>query len=65
MLTPNEAHHRKGELKKHWKWYWKEKQDAKKQLELEIKSGDISNSLQIHKLDSNADSQLNVGFFKA
>lgn len=27
MLTPNEAHHQRGELKKHWKWYWKEKQE--------------------------------------
>lgn len=26
MLTPEKAHHRTGELKKHWKWYWKEKQ---------------------------------------
>jgi transposase InsO family protein len=27
MLTPNEAHHKIGKLKKHWKWYWKEKQE--------------------------------------
>jgi len=27
MLTPNQAHNRIGELKKHWKWYWKEKQE--------------------------------------
>jgi len=27
MLTPNEAHHKTGKLKKHWKWYWKEKQE--------------------------------------
>jgi len=26
MLTPNEAHLKTGELKKHWTWYWKEKQ---------------------------------------
>lgn len=30
MLTPNEAHHKTGELKKHWKWYWKERQEALK-----------------------------------
>lgn len=46
MLTPNEAHHKKGELKKHWKWYWKEKQEAKKQLELEIENGGIPNQKQ-------------------
>ncbi len=46
MLTPNEAHYKTGDLKKHWKWYWKEKQDSKKQLELEIESGGISNQLQ-------------------
>ncbi len=28
MLTPNEAHHKVGKLKKHWKWYWKENQEA-------------------------------------
>jgi len=33
MLTPKEAHHKTGDLKKHWKWYWKEKQEAVKQLE--------------------------------
>ena len=27
MLTPNEAHHKIGKLKKHWKWYWKEEQE--------------------------------------
>ena len=27
MLTPNQAHDRIGALKKHWKWYWKEKQE--------------------------------------
>lgn len=26
LLTPQDAHHRIGKLKKHWKWYWKEKQ---------------------------------------
>ncbi|MFT5801817.1 MAG: putative transposase [Nonlabens sp.] len=26
LLTPNKAHHKTGKLKKHWKWYWKEKQ---------------------------------------
>ncbi len=25
-LTPNDAHHRVGRLKKHWKYYWKERQ---------------------------------------
>jgi len=25
-LTPNDAHHRVGRLKKHWKYYWKEGQ---------------------------------------
>ncbi|MEE9372032.1 MAG: integrase core domain-containing protein [Saprospiraceae bacterium] len=34
MLIPIEAHYKIGELKKHWMWYWREKQDAKKQLEL-------------------------------
>jgi len=29
MLTPNEAHHKTGRLKKHWKWYWREKQIPK------------------------------------
>jgi transposase InsO family protein len=28
MLTPNEAHYRNGHLKKHWKWYWKERQES-------------------------------------
>jgi len=46
MLTPNEAHHKKGELKKHWKWYWKEKQEAQKQLESEIEKGGIPNHKQ-------------------
>lgn len=27
MLSPNEAHHQTGDLKKHWKWYWKENQE--------------------------------------
>lgn len=27
MLTPNEAHCKTGDLKKHWKWYWKENQE--------------------------------------
>ncbi len=26
LLTPEHAHHRIGKLKKHWKWYWREKQ---------------------------------------
>ena len=26
LLTPNQAHHRIGRLKKHWKWYWRENQ---------------------------------------
>lgn len=26
LLTPNQAHHRRGKLKKHWKWYWRENQ---------------------------------------
>ena len=30
-LTPQEAHHRKGELKKHWRWYWKEKQEEQEE----------------------------------
>lgn len=25
LLTPNEGHHKTGQLKKHWKWYWREK----------------------------------------
>lgn len=24
MLTPNQAHHKVGQLEKHWKWYWRE-----------------------------------------
>lgn len=28
MLTPNQAHHHTGALKKHWKSYWKEKQEV-------------------------------------
>ena len=24
LLTPNQAHHKTGRLKKHWRWYWKE-----------------------------------------
>ena len=27
MLTPSKAHQKVGELKKHWRWYWKEAQD--------------------------------------
>lgn len=27
MLTPNEAHYQTGDLKKHWRWYWKENQE--------------------------------------
>lgn len=43
MLTPNQAHHRTGALKKHWKWYWKEKQEkALKKNE----GGGISNPTQ-------------------
>jgi transposase InsO family protein len=30
MLTPNEAHRKTGKLKMHWKWYWKEGQEALK-----------------------------------
>ncbi len=26
LLTPSQAHHRRGKLKKHWKWYWRENQ---------------------------------------
>ena len=26
MLTPNQAHHKNGKLKKQWTWYWKENQ---------------------------------------
>jgi len=29
MLTPDKAHHKIGKLKKHWKWYWREKQIPK------------------------------------
>ncbi len=29
LLTPSIAHHKRGKLKKHWKWYWKEKQVPK------------------------------------
>lgn len=29
LQTPNEAHHKKGKLKKHWKWYWREQQIPK------------------------------------
>ena len=29
LLTPNQAHHKTGALKKHWKWYWKERQVPK------------------------------------
>jgi len=46
MLTPNEAHHKMGDLKKHWRWYWKEKQQAQMQLEMEIESGAIPNQPQ-------------------
>jgi len=35
MLTPNEAHLKIGKLKKHWKWYWKEKQELLKLQEAE------------------------------
>ncbi len=28
LLTPNQAHHKTGKLKKHWKWYWREAQGA-------------------------------------
>ncbi len=38
MLTPMEAHHKTGDLKKHWKWYWKEEQEAMKQLEVELEA---------------------------
>lgn len=24
LLTPSQAHHEEGKLKKHWKWYWRE-----------------------------------------
>lgn len=46
MLTPNEAHHRIGQLKKHWKWYWKEQQNPKKQDASEKKEVAISNMSQ-------------------
>ena len=46
MLTPSEAHHKTGKLKKHWKWYWKEKQLEKKQLELKKESSGIPNQSQ-------------------
>jgi len=38
MLTPQEAHHKTGDLKKHWKWYWKEKQEAVKRLGVELEA---------------------------
>lgn len=39
MLTPKEAHHKTGDLKKHWKWYWKEKQEAMERLEAGPEAG--------------------------
>jgi len=38
MLTPNEAHHKTGKLKKHWKWYWKEKQELLEQSSENVKA---------------------------
>ncbi len=29
LLTPSQAHHKTGKLKKHWKWYWRHKQIPK------------------------------------
>jgi len=28
MLTPAEAHHKTGALKKHWKYYWKQQNET-------------------------------------
>jgi len=38
MLTPNEAHHKTGKLKKHWKWYWREKQELLQQSSENVKA---------------------------
>jgi len=41
MMTPNEAYNKTGELKKHWKWYWKEKQEALKNAEPEAREASV------------------------
>ena len=46
MLTPNAAHYQQGDLKKHWKRYWKEKQEARGEVEEETEGVVISNQSQ-------------------
>lgn len=47
MLTPNEAHLKIGELKKHWRWYWKEQQNETELQKLNEIAPVISNNSQI------------------
>ena len=46
MLTPNEAHYKTGDLKKHWKWYWKENQENQTSEVMEKEGIAISNHPQ-------------------
>lgn len=47
MLTPNEAHHQVGKLKKHWRWYWKEQQILEKLKDSVELASAIPNNSQI------------------
>ena len=46
MMTPDQAYDRIGNLKKHWKWYWKEKQELQKLEEQATQADGIPNQTQ-------------------
>ena len=46
MMTPDQAYDRIGNLKKHWKWYWKEKRELQKLEMQETQADGIPNQTQ-------------------